>query len=326
MKVLITGITGFSGSHLAEYILSHVEDAEVYGSVRWRSNRSNLQKIENRVKLYECELRDAKSVRDLIENVKPKYLFHLAGHSYVPASWNSPNDTITNNIIGQINILEAVRNISPDCRILIAGSSEEYGLVLDEELPIDEENQLRPLTPHGVSKVAQDMLGYQYYKSYGLNIVRTRAFNHTGPHQGELFVASDFAKQVAEIELGIRVPVVYVGDLEARRDFTDVRDIACAYWFALQKGKAGEVYQICTGNAYTIKKVLNIILSFSDKKIDIKTDPTRIRPSDVPVLLGTYKKFNKVTGWEPKIPFEKTLADLLDYWRNRLKVQQISNN
>jgi GDP-4-dehydro-6-deoxy-D-mannose reductase len=319
LKILITGITGFSGSHLAEYLLNNVEDAEVYGSFRWRSNRANLLSFENRVKLCECELRDAKSVRDLLEYVKPKCIFHLAGHSYVPASWNSPNDTIVNNIIGQINILEAVRNVSPDCKILVAGSSEEYGLVLEDELPIHEENQLRPLTPHGISKVAQDMLGFQYYKSYGLNIVRTRAFNHTGPRQGELFVASDFAKQVAEIELGIRVPVVYVGDLEARRDFTDVRDIACAYCLALQKGKAGEVYQICTGSAYTIRKVLNIILSYSNKKIDIKTDPTRIRPSDVPILLGTYKKFNKVTGWEPKIPFEKTLADLLDYWRNRLK-------
>jgi GDP-4-dehydro-6-deoxy-D-mannose reductase len=319
LKILITGITGFSGSHLADYIINNVEDAEVYGSVRWRSNRCNLAMVENRIKLCECELRDAKSVRDLIEYVKPKFIFHLAGHSYVPASWNSPNDTIVNNIIGQINVLEAIRNVSPDCKIHIACSSEEYGLVHEDELPIKEENPLRPLSPHGVSKVAQDLLGYQYYKSYGLNIVRTRAFNHAGPRQGELFVASDFAKQVAEIELGERIPVVYVGDLDARRDFTDVRDVVRAYWLALQKGKAGDIYQICSGNAYTIRKVLNIILSYSEKTIEVKIDPTRMRPSDVPVLLGTYKKLNKVTGWEPMISFEKTLADLLNYWRNRLK-------
>lgn len=319
MKILITGITGFAGSHLAEYILNHVEDAEIYGSIRWRSNRKNIASFENYLKLCECELRDSKSVRDLIEYVKPKYLFHLAGHSYVPASWNSPNDTIINNIIGVINVFEAVRKVSPDCRIHLACSSEEYGLVFEEELPITEENPLRPLSPHGVSKVAEDLLGYQYYQSYGLDIVRTRAFNHIGPRGGELFVASNFAKQVAEIELGLRVPVVYVGNLDARRDFTDVRDMVRGYWLSLQKGKAGEVYQICSGNAYTIKKVLNIILSQSGKNIEIKIDPTRMRPSDVPVLLGTYKKFNRATGWEPKISVEQTLIDLLNYWRIQLK-------
>ncbi len=319
MKFLITGVTGFTGSHLAEYILNEVDDAEVYGTIRWRSHRINLKGFENRLKLCECELRDSKSVRDLIEYVKPKYIFHLAGHSYVPASWNSPNDTVVNNIIGEINILEAIRKVCPDCRIHLACSSEEYGMVMEEELPITEDNLLRPLSPHGVSKVAQDMLGFQYYKSYGLDIIRTRAFNHTGPRRGEVFVASNFAKQIAEIELGLRIPVVYVGNLEARRDFTDVRDVVRGYWLAVQKGKSGEIYQICSGNAYSIRKVLQILMGYSNKDIDIKVDPTRMRPSDVPVLLGSYKKVNKATGWEPVIPFEKTLADLLDYWRNRLK-------
>ncbi|MGE5581474.1 MAG: GDP-mannose 4,6-dehydratase [Bacillota bacterium] len=321
MRVLITGITGFSGSHLADYIVKNIDEAEVYGAVRWRSNRGNLSLIENRIKFCECELRDTKSVWDLIEYVKPKYIFHLAGHSYVPASWNSPNDTVVNNIIGQINILEAIRKASPDCRVLIACSSEEYGLVFDNELPIKEENPLRPLSPHGVSKAAQDFLGFQYFNSYGLDIIRTRAFNHTGPRQGELFVASNFARQVAEIELGIRIPIVYVGNLDSQRDFTDVRDVVRGYWLALQKGKAGEVYQICSGSAYTIRKVLQILMGYSKKEIDVRADPTRIRPSDVPLLLGTYKKFNKATGWEPLIPFERTLADLLDYWRERLKKQ-----
>lgn len=319
MKVLITGITGFAGSHLAEYIVKNIDEVEVFGSVRWRSNRGNLSGIQNKVQLIECELRDATSVRDLIERIKPRYLFHLAGHSYVPASWNCPGDTMVNNIIGVINILEAVRKSSPDCRVMLACSSEEYGMVYENELPIKEDNPLRPLSPHGISKVAQDFLGYQYFQSYGLDIVRTRAFNHTGPRGGESFVASNFAKQIAEIELGMRVPMVYVGNLDAKRDFTDVRDVVRGYWLALQAGKSGEVYQICSGWAYTMRQVLDMLLSFTEHKIDVKLEPHRIRPSDVPVLMGSYKKFHRDTGWEPRIPFQQTVADLLQYWRTFLK-------
>lgn len=327
MKILITGITGFAGSHLAEYILSlnDQESHEVYGTIRWRSNRSNIAGFENRLKLYECELRDFKSVRETIEYIKPKYIFHLAGHSYVPASFNTPNDTLLNNIIGELNIFEAVRQICPDCRILVACSSEEYGMVYEDELPIREENPFRPLSPHGVSKVAQDMLGYQYYKSYGLDIIRTRAFNHTGPRRNEIFVASNFAKQIAEAEQRKRIPIVYVGNLDPRRDFSDVRDVVRGYWLALKKGKAGEVYNICSGNALTIRQILNILLDYSRCPIEVKTDPSRIRPSDVSVLLGSYKKFSKISGWEPAIPFEHTLADLLEYWRQRLETTSGGN-
>ena len=235
----------------------------------------------------------------------------------MPTSFHAPAETLATNIIGQLNILEAVRELKLDPVVHIAGSSEEYGFVVENEIPISEENPLRPLSPYGVSKVAQDLLGFQYYKSYGLRIIRTRAFNHTGPRRGEVFVCSDFARQIALIERGKRDPVIYVGNLEAQRDFTDVRDIVEAYWLATDKCIPGEVYNICSEKAYKIREVLDILLSLSTHKIKIKQDTRRLRPSDVEILVGTSEKFRKQTGWKPRIPFEKTLEDILDWWREK---------
>jgi GDP-4-dehydro-6-deoxy-D-mannose reductase len=318
MKVLITGITGFVGSHLAEFLLQK-EDVEVFGIVRWRSQKDNIVHILDQVALTECDIRDASSVRKCIEEIKPDKIFHLAAQSFVPTSWHAPSETLTTNIIGTINILEAIKEFKINPWVQIAGSSEEYGKVLKDELPIKETNPLRPLSPYGVSKVTQDLLGYQYYMSYNLNIVRTRGFNHTGPRRGDVFVSSNFAKQIARIEKGLQEPVIYVGNLEAKRDFTDVRDMVRAYWLALEKGKPGEVYNICSGKVYSIKEVLDILLSLSKVNVEIKEDPERMRPSDVPVLHGDYSKFHKDTGWEPIIPFEQTLMDLLNYWREKVK-------
>ncbi|MEO0117482.1 MAG: GDP-mannose 4,6-dehydratase, partial [candidate division WOR-3 bacterium] len=225
---------------------------------------------------------------------------------------------LTTNIISQLNIFEAVRAENLDCRIQIAGSSEEYGMVYPNEVPIKETNPLRPLSPYGVSKVAQDLLGYQYFMSYGIKVVRTRAFNHEGPRRGEVFVTSNFCKQIAEIEKGKREPVVYVGNLEAVRDFTDVRDTVRAYYLVLLKGKPGEVYNICSGKGYKIKEILDIIISLSKVKVEVKVDPERLRPSDVMLLLGDATKIQTELGWKPEIPIEKTLNDLLDYWRERV--------
>lgn len=317
LKVLITGITGFVGSHLAEYALS--KGAEVYGSIRWRSNMENILHILNHLHLIECDLRDASSVLALINKVKPDYIFHLAAQSFVPTSWHAPAETLFNNIISQVNILEAVKIARLDPLIHIAGSSEEYGYVLPDELPIKESNPLRPLSPYGVSKVAQDLLGYQYYKSFGLRIIRTRAFNHTGPRRPEVFALSGFAKQIAEIERGIREPVILVGNLEASRDFTDVRDVVRAYWLALEKGEPGEVYNIASGRAIKIGDGLKMLLSFSQISAEIRQDPAKSRPSDVPILCGDATKFKERTGWSPQIPFEQTLKDLLNYWREKVK-------
>ena len=316
MKVLITGITGFVGSHLVEFLLE--KEAEIYGLVRWRSKTDNIDHIKNRLNLLQGDLRDSHSIKKLIDDVEPDYIFHLAAQSFVPMSWNAPSDTMETNINGTIHLLEAVRKSKSNPKIQIAGSSEEYGLVLPNETPIKETNQLRPLSPYGISKVAEDLVGWQYFKSYGLNIVRTRAFNHTGPRRGEVFVTSNFAKQIAEIEKGLKHPVIYVGNLDAQRDFTDVRDMVNAYWMSLNKCKFGEVYNICSEKAITIKSLLDMVLSMSKKEIEVKIDTNRLRPSDVEILQGDCSKFRNETGWKPEIAFEKTMEDLLNYWREKL--------
>jgi GDP-4-dehydro-6-deoxy-D-mannose reductase len=318
MRVLITGITGFVGSHMAEYAL--FKGAQVFGSNRWRSKTENIEHLRSKVTFIESDLRDVSSVRALLEISVPDYVVHLAAQSFVGVSWHAPAETLTTNIISQVNLLEALRGLKMSPRFLAAGSSEEYGLVLDDELPIRETNPLRPLSPYAVSKVTQDMMAYQYFKSYGLPIIRTRAFNHEGPRRGDVFVTSNFARQVAEIEAGLREPVVYVGDLTPRRDYSDVRDIVRGYWLLLERGEPGEVYNLCSGRTWSIQAVLDFVLSLSTVKgITVKTDPARLRPSDVMVLEGDPGKVHKATGWKVEIPFEQTLTELLDYWRQRTR-------
>jgi len=248
----------------------------------------------------------------------PDAIFHLAAQSFVPSSWVSPLQTLTDNIAGQTNIFEAVRSLGLDPAIQIACSSEEYGLVLPHEVPIRETNPLRPLSPYAVSKVTQDFLAYQYFMSYGIRAVRTRGFNHTGPRRGEVFVTSNFAKQVAAIEAGKASPVIKVGNLEAVRDFTDVRDMVRGYVLAAEKGRPGEVYNLASGRAISIRAMLDKLIAMAKVEVKVETDPERLRPSDVEVLIGDASKFHADTGWEAKIPFDQTLEDLLNYWRQRL--------
>lgn len=315
-RVLVTGVTGFAGSHLVDYMLER-GDCEIIGIQRWRSRTENIEHFADRITLLECDLRDASSTRDTLERVRPDWIFHLAAQSFVPTSWTAPTESLSTNILGQVNLFEAVRKLGIKCRIQLACSSEEYGMVYPDELPIRETNPLRPLSPYAVSKVGQDLLGYQYWMSWKLDSVRTRGFNHEGPRRGPVFVASDFAKQISDIEKGRKPPVISVGNLEARRDFTDVRDMVRAYWLALEKCEPGEVYNICSGKAWTIRQVLDHLLSITKTKIEVKEDPARLRPSDVPVLLGDNSRFVKATGWQPAIPFEQTLFDMLEYWRAR---------
>jgi len=320
MKVLITGITGFVGSHMVDFLMQEHPEVEIFGIRRWRSRTDTIEHFEysDKIRIMECELRDMTSVFKVIQEVRPDRIYHLAAQSFVPTSWTSPADSLTTNIIGQLNIFDAVRSLGLDPWIQIACSSEEYGMVYENEVPIKETNPLRPLSPYAVSKVGQDMMGYQYFMSYGLKVVRTRGFNHTGPRRGSVFVCSNFAKQVADIEKKKIPPVIKVGNLEAKRDFTDVRDMVRAYWLALSgKCEAGEVYNIASGKTYLISELLQILLDMTDATITIEADPSRLRPSDVPILLGDYSKFHAATGWTPTISFEQTMRDILEYWRAR---------
>ncbi len=314
-KVLITGINGFVGSHLADYCL--MQGDEVHGTIRNRSSLKNVEHILDKISLHECELTDSSNVDDLITEVEPEKIFHLAAQSYVPTSWKSPADTLMNNIIGQLNIFEAVRVTCPSCKIMITGSSEEYGNPI--YTPIDEEHPLNPVSPYGVSKVTQDKLACQYVKSYGMKIVVTRAFNHTGPRRHENFVCASFAKQIADAVEEEEGAIIKVGNLEAIRDFTDVRDMVRAYYMALScdKIRYGEPYNICSGAGIKIDNILGILVSISKKKIRIEKDPNRMRPSDLKELVGNCDKFNAATCWTPTIDFEQTLEDIYNYYNKK---------
>lgn len=314
MKVLVTGATGFAGSHLMEYIKNQQREA-VVGT---RRRRSDLSNIEGYFNLFDCELTDYLSVRNLIQRLQPDRIFHLAAQSYVPQSWDSPYQTFEANLTATLNILEVIRKVNPQIRLLVTGSSEEYGLVYPEECPINELNPLRPMSPYAVSKVAVDMLCQQYVRSHNLHVVITRAFNHSGPRRGKEFATSSFAKQIAEIELGIREPFIQVGNIDAERDWTDVRDTVRGYWQALEDCTPGEPYNICRGKAWSVKEMLDMLLHHSTPKVKLFVDPDRLRPSDVPLLLGTRAKMEDKTGWRPEIEFEQTLLDLLNYWRKRV--------
>lgn len=317
-RAYVTGITGFVGSHLAEFLLS--KNYKVYGLVRFRADMSNINHIKDQIELYTGDITDINSLRSSIGDCKPDEIYHLAANSYVPYSWTQPVETFNTNAIGFINLLETVRMLKLDTKIMIAGSSEEYGLVYEKEVPIKESNPLRPMSPYGVSKITMDLLAEQYVASYSMNIFIARAFNHTGPRRGENFVCSNFAKQVVEIVKGNRETLLK-GDTSSIRDFTDVRDIVRAYVMGLNSDKIkwGEPYNICTGKGYSIEEVITMLKDISKKEFETEIDPKRARPSDVPLLIGDNTKFVKATGWEPEYEFKKTLTDLYNYWKQELK-------
>ena len=315
-KILITGITGFAGSYLAEYLVSKGE-YDINGTYLLDSSLINVDKVKDKLNLVRMDLTSEKEVFYTVKKISPSIIFHLAALTSPADSYKNPSETLTNNISLQVNLFEAVRKSNLlDAKILVVSSADIYGKVKKEDLPIDEDTQLMPTSPYSVSKIAQDFLGLAYFLSYNLKIIRVRPFNHIGPRQSPQFVVSSFAKQIAEIEKGKREPILRVGNLDTKRDFINVKDIARAYVLAIEKGKYGEVYNIGSGKSYKIFDILSMLIDMSSRKIKIEKDESLFRPSDNRELLCDTRKFQKLTSWKPKISIEETLKDTLDYWRN----------
>lgn len=318
MRALITGISGFVGSHLAEYLLNNTDwhvAGTVYGPV------DNVAHLKSRLALYPVELSQGKVVCDVLQHARPDYIFHLAAQPLPDLSRRDPWFTLENNIRAQLNVLEAIVAAALSSRVLVVGSSEEYGRVLPSDLPIREDTPLRPTTPYAVSKVAQDYLGLQYYLSHRVAAIRVRPFNHIGSRQRQGFVAADFASQIAEIEAGLRRAEVVVGTLDVSRDFSDVRDIVRGYYLALTEGEPGEVYNLGSEREHTVRTLLETLISLIGREVRIIQDLERMRPSDVQRVVADCGKLRAQTGWRTEIPFEQSLRDLLDYWRERAVVK-----
>lgn len=314
-RVLITGINGFAGSFLAKHLLA---EAEVWGTYLV-SDFGNIRGIEQELNLLECNLLDAERTGEVIKEARPDVVYHLAAQSAPSLSYKDPAATLKTNIFSTLNLLEAVFKYSPESVFLNIGSSDEYGAVSEEELPVGEGAELRPENSYAVSKVSQEMLGYQYFKTHRLKVIRCRPFNHLGPGQSEHFVASAFAKQIAEIEAGvIPEPVISVGNLAPLRDFQHVSDVVSAYSILAEKGVAGEVYNICSGRGTPVEELLTILLGFSEKNINVLVDKERFRPVDSPIIYGDPSRL-KALGWESAHTIEAALHEVLDYWREKVR-------
>lgn len=326
-KALITGVTGMVGSHLLDYLVEHT-DWQIDGMCRWRSPlsniRSHLKSINDgkRVRLLYGDLRDTISINNLLENSKPDYIFHLAAQSFPQTSFTSPLETFDTNIQGTCRLLEAIRkNCDSKTVTHICASSEIFGRVSRNQLPIKEDCTFHPASPYAISKVGTDLIGRYYAEAFNMNVITTRMFTHTGPRRGDVFAESSFAKQIAMIERGLIEPVVKVGNLESLRTFADVRDAVRAYFLLVtQKPIAGEYYNIGGTFSCTIGEMLNVLISKStySGKIKIMTDKERLRPIDADLQIPSTKKFQAHTGWKPKISFDQTMTDLLEYWRNEI--------
>ena len=317
MRILVTGVSGFAGSHLAEFLAS--EGHEVFGFTNDPSLDDNLAGLEGAVRVMTGDLRRREDIRDALAEARPERVYHLA--AVTPGRGGGDDRTYWEvNVGGTAGLLDEA-GAFPQIRVLVAGSSAEYGLLPTEANPITEKAELRPVGVYAVSKAAQDMLAFSYWAHQGLWVVRTRAFNHTGPREDTGFVCSTFAKQIAEAEAKPGDGVIWVGNLNSYRDISDVRDVVRGYAAALERGEAGRVYNICSGKAVRIRDMLDILVNLAQVPLRVELDPKRLRPSDLPYQQGDAKLLRREGGWRPKIPLERTLADLLDYWRDRLRAE-----
>ena len=326
-RALITGITGMVGSHLAEYLIEHT-DWDIYGLCRWRSPLNNLERLvprinaKDRISLVYGDLRDGQSIREAVRRATPDYVFHLAAQSFPKVSFEMPLDTFDTNIQGTERVLDAVREVNPRAIVHVCSSSEVFGRVPKEKLPINEECAFHPASPYAISKVGTDLIGRFYAEAYGLTTLITRMFTHTGPRRGDVFAESTFAKQIAMIEHGLIRPVVQVGNLRSLRTIADVRDAVRAYYLLVTINPVpGSYYNIGGSYTCTVGQVLDCLLALSSmgNQIEVEVDPERLRPIDADLQVPDTRKFSEHTGWKPEIPFEQTMRDLLEDWRSTVK-------
>ena len=315
MKVLITGIGGFAGVHLARFL--QTQSCEIAGTVSPKSRQQggNRESAIKANQIFECDIRQSDDVQKILKTFQPDVVFHLAAITEESVAKQFPQETYSTNVIGTINLLEGIRQNGLDPAVLVAGSSAEYGQVPKEENPVKETNAFRPLSFYGASKVAQAMVAHQYFLSYGVRTIGAVSFNYFGPDQKEKFVCAALAKQIALIEKGVNPPEIQVGNTHTWRDFTDVRDVVRAYWLLGTQGVAGETYNVCSGNPISIQNLLEKLIGLSKVKIKIVQDPEKMRALDASYQQGDFGKLNRQTGWKPEMPLEESLRDILDYWR-----------
>jgi GDP-4-dehydro-6-deoxy-D-mannose reductase len=315
MKCLITGINGFVGSYLSEYLLK--KNIEVYGTVYPANAIENISHLKHKIKLYSCNIINQKEITNIVKDSNPNIIFHLAGQANVPLSWQDPINTFNINVFGTIYLLNAIKEFSPKAKTLMVGSGDEYGHYRGKHLA-NENDPLNPQNPYAITKVCSDLLSWQLGDYYKLHVVRVRAFPHVGPRQAPNFVVSDFCRQIALIEKGKQPPIIKTGNIENKRSFTDVRDMVHAYWLAIKKGIPGEVYNISSEKIYTIREILNDLLKLTSQNIKIEPDPAKFRPHDTGIKDGNSKKFRNLTGWKPEISIKKTLEETLNWWRKQI--------
>lgn len=323
-RILITGITGFVGSHLADFVMEKFPSTEIYATRRYHLSRmDNVYHMIDEINWVDCDITDPIACKKLISKVQPDRIFHCAAESFVSPSWDHPTRYMSVNYNGTLNLLEALRELECTAPFHIPGSGEEYGLIYPDEVPITETTVLRPVNPYAVTKVAQDLIGYVYNQSYGTKVIRTRAFNHEGPRREKFFGIPWYAYQIAKIEKGLQDPLILHGHIDDNRNFTHVRDMVEAYWISTDVCKPGELYLVGSDEnekVFTFRQALEMLIERSSFKGDIKHAENQqyVRPTAVPRLIGDTSKFRAVSSWTPKIPFETILDDTLEYWRSEL--------
>lgn len=320
MRVLVTGIEGFVGSHLAEF-LQTIGGVEVHGTILDPALTSNIKTIQQSLHLHPADILDGNRLLDLVEEIKPDRIFHLAGQAFVPTAFADPVTTFQANIMGGVNVLEASRlsktKTGAGPSVLVVSTGEVYGRI--QHLPITEDFPLSPNNPYAASKASIDLIAQQYRASFGLQVVVARPFNHVGPRQNPLFVCSDFGKQFAEIAAGKRPPELHVGNIHAQRDFTDVRDVVKAYWLLLESNTKEVVYNVCSGQPLSIEMLLSMFQEISGVSVNVVPEKQRMRPYDVPVVIGSYDRLRRATGWMPTLPIRQTLQDVYEYWKRQIR-------